>query len=96
MTDAQSHLGFLTNPRRFNVAITRARALLVVVGNPHLLSKVLHLKDVVEIFDRIFFCFKDPDWRDLLDYSVSNGCYKGCHYPLHQEGELEEEATLSR
>jgi len=28
--------------QRFNVAVTRAKALLIVVGNPHLLSKDLH------------------------------------------------------
>ncbi|XP_067091219.1 RNA helicase Mov10l1 [Osmerus mordax] len=37
--DVQSVLGFLTNPKRFNVAITRPKALLIVVGNPHILIK---------------------------------------------------------
>ncbi|KAF2285412.1 hypothetical protein GH714_003619 [Hevea brasiliensis] len=32
-------LGFLSNPRRFNVAITRAIALLIIIGNPHIISK---------------------------------------------------------
>lgn len=32
------HLGFLCDPRRFNVALTRAKALLIIVGNPRLLS----------------------------------------------------------
>ncbi|KAM7280885.1 hypothetical protein ACFE04_008019 [Oxalis oulophora] len=32
-------LGFLSNPRRFNVAITRARALLIIIGNPHIICK---------------------------------------------------------
>ncbi len=32
--DAKYNLGFLDNPKRFNVATTRPQALLVVVGNP--------------------------------------------------------------
>ncbi|CAL8071330.1 unnamed protein product [Orchesella dallaii] len=32
-------LSFLYQPKRFNVAITRAKALMIVVGNPHVLSK---------------------------------------------------------
>ncbi|XP_029289248.1 LOW QUALITY PROTEIN: RNA helicase Mov10l1 [Cottoperca gobio] len=35
--DLQNVLGFLANPKRFNVAITRPKALLVIVGNPHIL-----------------------------------------------------------
>lgn len=35
--DARHRLGFMANPKRFNVAITRAKALLIVVGNPHIL-----------------------------------------------------------
>jgi len=38
-TDTQYKLGFLSNPKRFNVAITRAKALLIIVGNPHILSQ---------------------------------------------------------
>ncbi|XP_073471824.1 putative helicase MOV-10 [Aquarana catesbeiana] len=37
--DEEFSLGFLTNPKRFNVAITRAKALLILVGNPIILSK---------------------------------------------------------
>ena len=36
--DLHHNLGFLRNPKRFNVAVTRAKALLVVVGNPDVLS----------------------------------------------------------
>jgi len=38
--DLRYTLGFLSNPKRFNVAITRAHALLVIVGNPHVLAEV--------------------------------------------------------
>ncbi|NWH68682.1 M10L1 helicase, partial [Geococcyx californianus] len=40
--DQDFNLGFLKNPKRFNVAITRAKALLIVVGNPAVLSKDQH------------------------------------------------------
>ncbi|KAM4795733.1 putative helicase MOV-10 [Rhinophrynus dorsalis] len=37
--DEDFSLGFLKNPKRFNVAITRAKSLLIMVGNPAILSK---------------------------------------------------------
>uniref|UniRef100_A0A9J8BGF7 RNA helicase n=1 Tax=Cyprinus carpio carpio TaxID=630221 RepID=A0A9J8BGF7_CYPCA len=37
--DQDFNIGFLSNEKRFNVAMTRAKALLVVVGNPVILSK---------------------------------------------------------
>lgn len=40
-TDKRHCLGFLSNPRRFNVAITRARSLLIAIGNPHIICKVV-------------------------------------------------------
>ncbi|NWU50070.1 M10L1 helicase, partial [Dromas ardeola] len=40
--DQTFSLGFLKNPKRLNVAITRAKALLIVVGNPAVLSKDRH------------------------------------------------------
>ncbi|KAG8898805.1 hypothetical protein FRB99_007144, partial [Tulasnella sp. 403] len=36
--DVKFSLGFLTDPRRMNVALTRAQAMLIVVGNPNLLG----------------------------------------------------------
>ncbi|XP_014225088.1 putative helicase mov-10-B.1 [Trichogramma pretiosum] len=36
--DNKHHLGFLSHPKRFNVAITRAKCLLIVIGNPNVLQ----------------------------------------------------------
>ncbi|KAJ7096052.1 RNA helicase [Mycena epipterygia] len=37
-SDIRRTLGFVANPQRFNVAVTRAQALLIVIGNPDILS----------------------------------------------------------
>lgn len=37
--DRKHCLGFLSNPRRFNVAVTRAISLLIIIGNPHIVSE---------------------------------------------------------
>lgn len=41
------HLGFWQNPKRFNVAITRAKALLVVVGHPAVLMQDANWRQLV-------------------------------------------------
>ncbi|KAK3740617.1 hypothetical protein QZH41_009729, partial [Actinostola sp. cb2023] len=38
-TDVTHSIGFLSNPKRFNVAITRAQCLLIVIGNPFVLCQ---------------------------------------------------------
>lgn len=35
--DAEKYLGFIAQPKRVNVAFTRAQYLLIILGNPHIL-----------------------------------------------------------
>ncbi|KAG9001262.1 hypothetical protein FRB93_012189 [Tulasnella sp. JGI-2019a] len=37
--DLRHNLGFMVDPRRLNVAITRAKGLLIIVGDPHILGR---------------------------------------------------------
>ena len=37
--DAKFNLGFLNDPKRFNVAVTRAKSLLVLIGNGEILCQ---------------------------------------------------------
>lgn len=52
-------LGFLRNPRRFNVVITRARSLLIIVGNPHVICKVLQFQPLVTGFNLLPLIYID-------------------------------------
>ncbi|XP_052790307.1 putative helicase mov-10-B.1 [Mya arenaria] len=49
--DIVNRLGFLQNPKRFNVAVTRARALLIVIGNPVTLEQDKIWKKFIEFCD---------------------------------------------
>ena len=40
--DIKHHIGFLSNPKRYNVSVSRAQSLLIVIGNPMLLSRDPH------------------------------------------------------
>ncbi|XP_066587433.1 probable RNA helicase armi [Prorops nasuta] len=46
--DKKYSLGFVASPRRLNVAITRARALLIIIGNPFVLSNDVHWRNILD------------------------------------------------
>ncbi|XP_065829382.1 uncharacterized protein [Oscarella lobularis] len=54
-----SCLGFAGNPKKFNVAITRAEALLIVIGNRQLLSKDSYWEDFIEFCEKHGACIGD-------------------------------------
>ena len=76
--DKKHGIGFLVNSKRFNVAVTRAKPLLLLVGNPGILSE-------------------DLNWRELIGFAKSKGCYKGCTYEESEDPDLVRlEAKLAR
>lgn len=46
--DFRHRLGFLKNQKRFNVAVTRAKALLIIVGNPYTLRQDMCWRKLLE------------------------------------------------
>uniref|UniRef100_A0A3P8YH01 RNA helicase n=1 Tax=Esox lucius TaxID=8010 RepID=A0A3P8YH01_ESOLU len=75
-TDQRFSLGFVKNEKRFNVAVTRAKALLVVVGNPLVLrgdpawdryvDRLLFCPPTVETEESEVQQQLDPEWRNEL------------------------------
>lgn len=45
--DYKLHLGFLRNPKRFNVALTRSKALLITVGDPDILQYDVYWREFI-------------------------------------------------
>ncbi|KAK1226913.1 hypothetical protein PQX77_010082 [Marasmius sp. AFHP31] len=74
--DLRHTLGFVANPRRFNVAITRAQSLLVIVGDPNVLSlDPLWRAFMNYIYDNDGWIGPEPMWDteadvDLGDYGA--------------------------
>jgi len=50
--DNKHRLNFIYNPKRFNVMITRAKCMLIIVGNPHVLNECKYWKELLK------FCIK--------------------------------------
>ncbi|KAI8821341.1 putative helicase mov-10-B.1-like protein [Fimicolochytrium jonesii] len=62
--DTKFNLGFLRNPKRFNVAITRAKALLIIIGNPVVLQDDPNWAALINFCrDNTAVCGDDPGPR---------------------------------
>ncbi|KZV56274.1 hypothetical protein F511_00271 [Dorcoceras hygrometricum] len=71
--DKRHYLGFLSNSRRFNVAITRARSLLVVIGNPHILCKDPHWNKL------LWYCVDNGSYKGCFLPERMEFSAEGCH-----------------
>ncbi|XP_060083408.1 RNA helicase Mov10l1-like [Ylistrum balloti] len=63
--DIKHALGFLSNPKRFNVAISRAQCLLIIIGNPFVLSQDKYWQTLIH------YCIENKAYTgcDLPDLS---------------------------
>jgi len=64
-------IGFVRNPNRLNVALTRAKLGLIIVGNSRVLERCRHWRDLIRCFKRIGV-FTGPDAEQEAGY---------IHYP---------------
>lgn len=69
--DIQHALGFLKNPFRVNVATSRARALMIVIGNPHLLGHDCYWRNIIEYAAEIGG-YTGCDYPDFLSFPRGN------------------------
>lgn len=77
LSDQQHALGFVSSPKRLNVAISRARALLIIFGSPQLLSADKQwLKLIYRAINNDTYCGCDlPD--HLAPHAISDRAVNG-------------------
>ncbi|XP_029287551.1 putative helicase mov-10-B.2 isoform X2 [Cottoperca gobio] len=91
--DKDFNIGFLDNEKRFNVALTRARSLLIVVGNPVILNKDSTWKEFISYCVKeegyTGFDFEDAEGEDDIVSKLAN-----LKINLDSDNPAEEESAL--
>ncbi|XP_058807138.1 putative helicase MOV-10 isoform X2 [Phymastichus coffea] len=76
--EQREHIGFLSNARRFNVALTRAKAVLVVIGNPTVLQTDVNWRHFLRFCQNNNACrgeaFDLMDGNDAKDAVAKKSC----------------------
>nr|CAD7394869.1 unnamed protein product [Timema cristinae] len=85
--DGRFRLGFLVNQKRFNVAVTRARSLLIVVGNPHLLEKDKNWRALIQLTQLQLDSYKGCKFHPLDDTWVDSVMERMSNLRLKEEDE---------
>ncbi|KAL3923501.1 MAG: hypothetical protein SGPRY_004197, partial [Prymnesium sp.] len=69
--DQQHNLGFLKNPKRFNVATTRACSLMIIIGNPHILATDYYWRQLLRLAIQMGAYAGEPPPSDPLAVDAS-------------------------
>ncbi|XP_078384845.1 putative helicase MOV-10 [Oculina patagonica] len=91
--DKDFHLGFLDNPKRFNVAITRAQALLILIGNPDMLCMDVNWTRLLEYCSENNACIRAERKNEIED--IADTLKKLHLYPV-ATSEAEDQSEISQ
>ncbi|XP_028398184.1 RNA helicase Mov10l1-like isoform X2 [Dendronephthya gigantea] len=91
--DYTHNIGFLSNPKRFNVAITRAQALMIVIGNPHVLVKDSNWRALLQ------YCLENKSYLGcdlpfLNEHIENDDCFESCEETRRNDGQVDGDCEI--